>query len=96
MFLSLFQQGKDLKNNGGEGGCLLFQVSIPFSAGALAVQAGLSGVRMPAWQGFLSLFRQEHWPCGRGLNNLKPARLARLSIPFSEGQRHKVLAIIPA
>jgi len=26
-------------------------VSIPFSAGALAVQAGLIGVRMPAWQG---------------------------------------------
>jgi len=36
----------------------LARLSIPFSAGALAVQAGLIGVRMPAWQGFLSLFQQ--------------------------------------
>jgi len=43
---------------------------------------------MPAWQGFLSLLQQGHCRAG-GIKRSKNARLARLSIPFSAGQRLK-------
>jgi len=45
---------------------------------------------MPAGQGFLSLFQQGHCRAS-GINRSKNARLARLSIPFSAGQRLKAV-----
>ena len=91
LFLSLFQQGKDLKWNEFIGGVMSVTVvvSIPFSAGQRLKEGGKGFKPIGSINKFLSLFQQ-----GKDLKKgVKPdTRKPNIpvSIPFSAGQRLKV------